>query len=265
MKILFLGDVHGNWSPFMDYIEYSSKEFGIEAVIQVGDFGFYPGSIKTLSQALYRHKIDLPIYFIDGNHEDHLYLHEANHAKLSSKYNIHYCPRGSVLDIGGSVFAFLGGALNVDRPQEKIPAKDNENGKLITITNYPVTNDALNLSSKLNLLGKPIDVMVTHACPGGEGVGMKGSQFFEDSVIKYIMLDGFKVYDINDVGEEPLSILFKNMQYKPPLWMFGHYHKHHHAKVGKTDFVCCGCSDCTRDPIFYIYDTEDNTLIKKYF
>ena len=66
-SLLFVGDVHGNYSEIDKYIrpEYT-------AIIQVGDFGMFP-FLKRNETDYYTPKLnfDLPLYFYRGNHEDH--------------------------------------------------------------------------------------------------------------------------------------------------------------------------------------------------
>src|SRR6056297_3597367 len=97
MKILFLGDSHGNWAPMLMMIDHAVKNFEIDAVFQVGDFGFYHGAIKRLMKIRKDIGSEIPIHFIDGNHEDHMYLWESNKKKLKEN-NLIYHPRGTVFE-----------------------------------------------------------------------------------------------------------------------------------------------------------------------
>jgi len=98
-KILFLGDVHGYWASLLLAMDYGVNSLDVDCIIQVGDFGFYPGHIKSLINFKTKYGFkDFPIHFIDGNHEDHVYLYKSNKKKLKEN-NIFYHPRGSILDI----------------------------------------------------------------------------------------------------------------------------------------------------------------------
>lgn len=261
MRILFLGDSHGNWAPMFMMMDHARKNFDIDAVFQVGDFGFYPGAIKRLNQL--REQLgfgDLPLHFIDGNHEDHVYLFEANKKKLSEK-NLFYHPRGTICELGGRKIGCMGGAFNVDRPQEIFVVEKEDGFVQRVVSSFPLKEEIDPFVDRLNTLDEPVDLMVTHGCPGGIGVGVQGHPAFVPGVYDFIIDAGYtdKDYPINDVGEAPLEDLWNGMDHKPPHWVFGHYHQHHYNTVDGCKFWCIGRSDCS--PVefrFYIYDTETN-------
>jgi len=51
----------------------SAAAYGIEAAIQVGDFGFFARDFNEFSQEGPR-RLPVPLHVIDGNHEDHGWL-----------------------------------------------------------------------------------------------------------------------------------------------------------------------------------------------
>ncbi len=73
MQILLLGDCHGR----LDLVHHACVEaqaaYGIEAAIQVGDFGFYPEILHMFLHEGPR-RFPVPLHVIDGNHEDHGWL-----------------------------------------------------------------------------------------------------------------------------------------------------------------------------------------------
>lgn len=108
--IKFMGDIHGNYGIIRQYASYT--ELNISAIIQVGDFGFYPQSIDFWSSAL-----PFPVYWIDGNHEHFGMLAPYMNADgpVEIKPGLFYVPRGTVMDIGGYKMGFMGGAASIDR------------------------------------------------------------------------------------------------------------------------------------------------------
>lgn len=255
MNILLVGDVHADWESFIFYLKYMEKNNPIDCVIQVGDFGVFPGYLKRLQQSLFKHKINIPIYFIDGNHEDHDYIRNLS-KKSNDNFDLHYVQRGTILEFDNRKIGFIGGAYHVDRPQEKFVSKyDSSN----TYTNYIEEEEIYNF---LNIINEnKLDMMITHTCPGGIGVGIMGSTMFSKSIKMYIENKGFTSYGIYDSGDYPLTLLWKNLKNKPSNWVFGHYHKYHYSKVEKTQFHCIGCAHIEQQfNRYFIYDTELNEV-----
>ena len=89
---------------------------GCVAVIQVGDFGFYPTVLEKLKVGLLESPFTIPFYAIDGNHEDYRIVNTyATDVPTEVLPNLFYVPRGCVLDIDGRRIAFMGGAASVDK------------------------------------------------------------------------------------------------------------------------------------------------------
>jgi len=106
--IALLGDIHGDFFMLGQLVR-RAKEKGATAVIQVGDFGYYPRLIAQLRQL----DLVLPVYWIDGNHEAHEYFLDDENTQTHD--NVTFVPRGSVLDIDNRRIAFMGGAASVDK------------------------------------------------------------------------------------------------------------------------------------------------------
>ena len=80
MKILLVGDTHGDAMHWDWLIEEYATEYAPDAIVQLGDFGFWPhqyggpefldvvnGAVGALGK--YTNK-DVRLYWIDGNHEN---------------------------------------------------------------------------------------------------------------------------------------------------------------------------------------------------
>jgi DNA repair exonuclease SbcCD nuclease subunit len=134
----------------------------------------------------------VPIYFCDGNHEDHRSLRKlsANSGKqpLNVGPNVFYMPRGSILCLpDGRKVLFMGGAQSIDKSR-RTPGYDWFEQELIQ------PQDLLNLPEV------KIDIVISHACP------------LEFQIVPENYLDLFS----NDPCRGMLSeILHK---YKPALW-----------------------------------------------
>jgi hypothetical protein len=231
MRYLLIPDVHANWSCLAWLIGFvRSRGIPFDEVIQVGDFGVYKGHMKKVIQMAYH--LNVKIHFIDGNHEDHAYLQECKN-KLAKK-GIIYHPRGDVTVLpDGTKIGWCGGAYNVDRPQEYV------NGTC----NYPTTADIDRTADAINKVGG-VDLMITHSCPPGIGVGMKGSEFFIPWIAKFVTEPlGVPQSPIDDVGDLPLFQLWQKLEVKPSQWVFGHFHTYLKKKVDNTEFYCVGVCD----------------------
>ncbi len=119
MRVLFVGDTHGN-TNFVKTVFGHAEESGVETIIQVGDFGWWPRNpagerfIHTVSSLASQKKI--PFYFIDGNHEDHHQLpHESTIEITEMEPELFWIPRGTTFEFGGTRFLGIGGAVSVDR------------------------------------------------------------------------------------------------------------------------------------------------------
>lgn len=255
MRFLIIGDVHGYFDPMFEHlINVQNRGIEYDAVIQCGDFGFYYNCVKNLKNILYKTKFNKPIYFIDGNHEDHFYLFKEYTGSLEKK-NIFYCKRGTITKFeDGTKIGWLGGAFNVDRPQEVWDG----------ISNFPLPEE---VELMINNIKKEngIDLMVTHSCPMNIGIGIVGHPEFQISAHEYISAVGYKAPGILDIGDEPLQRLWEELgNLKPKNWVFAHLHKYKYSKVGKTNFYCVGTCDriFTKQQNIYIYDTKTKEILE---
>jgi hypothetical protein len=75
MRVLIVGDVHGQHRKLAETLRQAQADFRIGAAIQVGDFGFYRNLLAQAREELLRFPV--PMHAIDGNHEDHAWLRRA--------------------------------------------------------------------------------------------------------------------------------------------------------------------------------------------
>lgn len=116
MKALVLGDVHADISHIR-FAQKKAKENNCEYIIQVGDFGYFPQTdwgqafLKECSALC---TAGVPIFFIDGNHDDHWNLkQEGSITKI--KDGIYHLQRGYSWMLGERKCLALGGAYSIDR------------------------------------------------------------------------------------------------------------------------------------------------------
>ncbi len=158
-RVLLAGDWHGNVEWAQGCLEVAATS-GCQAVLQLGDFGLWPGRedsyLDRLDEAARSSAVKL--VWIDGNHENHdaldVWRAEADPAGLViMRPNVVWASRGARWEWSGVRFGALGGAVSIDRflrragvnwwPQETPTERD---------------VDRLGDAS--------LDVLATHAAPG---------------------------------------------------------------------------------------------------
>jgi predicted phosphodiesterase len=256
MKIIVCGDVHGNWYDLKVVLDQAVRKYNVDACIQVGDFGFYPNTFDR-----YRNmKFCVPIYVIDGNHENHEWLKRSISKGESNTWkdahNIFFISRGSTMVFDNIKMGFMGGAMNVDSKQYGSSKK--------RTTNYPLNVEIKEAINAFNSFGK-LDFLFTHSCPHSIGVGMHGSLRFVEDIEKYIEIPfGVSTGKIEDCGEHSLLNLWNGLVEKPTNVLFGHFHQLKQTMVGNTTFTCVGTTDSGFEDrkyvIPFIIDTCANTL-----
>jgi len=125
------GDWHSNvtWaSTAVHRIADQIRSHGEDEVVifQLGDFGFWPGShgeryLEQLNLAL--EDVNASLYFIDGNHENHVLLRKRaekqgvldQQVPVDITSRITWLQRGTRFTLNGKIWLALGGAASVDR------------------------------------------------------------------------------------------------------------------------------------------------------
>lgn len=130
MKILVAGDVHAN-SEHLLYLGQQALDQEAKAILIVGDFGYWehmhggPEFLDVCSEVATAN--DLPIYWIDGNHENHTMLralygpggarhHLTKEGFWGIRDGLYYIPRGTRWNWNGVEMMGLGGAYSIDKP-----------------------------------------------------------------------------------------------------------------------------------------------------
>jgi predicted phosphodiesterase len=253
MRVLIVGDVHGRHQELAAALRQTQADFRIAAAIQVGDFGFTQ-DLLTRAQAEGL-RFAVPVHAIDGNHEDHAWLSRTLrrnlHRAWPQELNLIYQPRPSVVQLGATRIGFLGGALHVDRPQR--------HNLLAGLPNYILRRQRERAAALFNR-ERP-ELIVTHSCPAGIGIGLRSAAEHEHAVGDHIRAAGFDPGPAHDCGEAELGRLWETLDYRPHAWVFGHFHRSHLATVGGTRFV--GVDDDLEGPFrrLTIWDTEEKKIL----
>lgn len=166
VKVLLVGDTHGNAHWWDAVVSPVAAQVEADAVVQVGDFGFWPGEegrwfLDAVADT------GVPVYFCDGNHEHHTHLAEVTAAARDMHSitdrtepvpvgkNLWYLPRGGRVSFGPVRFCALGGAHSIDRPY-RTPGSS-------WFAAEAVTDDDL---AEVRTGGR-CDVMLCHDAPSG--------------------------------------------------------------------------------------------------
>ncbi len=231
MKILFCGDFHANWSEVHRMLDHH-LDGSIDLVVQVGDFGYWPNSIREMYgvENLLDDR-DMQLLFVDGNHENHEALAELEapgpfFGSMKVTNHIHWMPRGSILEYEDLKIGFFGGASSLDK-QWRTPGYD------WFSTETPTDEDLQVLYDNVVRYGTP-DVMITHEVPIIAGPrydeGHHGAMFpkvdrdIADRLRKGIMMQAYDIVQAN-------------------LWFYGHHHQsmvEYNVGQWKTDFYGLG-------------------------
>jgi len=202
---MVIGDIHGNWSPVNILLNKKHEE--VECILQCGDFGYWPKfhGRTYITPLGYRRTEDnyglknhnIPVYFCDGNHEDHASLRKWND-KIWMDKNVHYMKRGSILTLGdGRVVLFIGGARSIDKEyrlagHDWFPEESITEGELYGLPDIDV------------------DIVISHTAP-------------ESFPITYERV-GIDTTGFKDSNRDKLEYVLN--LYKPKLWFCGHFHKY---------------------------------------
>jgi hypothetical protein len=170
MRVLVVGDTHGNRRWWEHEVLPRAQRVGADLICQLGDFGYWPGRLgrgdaflDTVASS------PLPVLFLDGNHEDHVALRTAVaavHARTPLNPTspvplggaLVYMPRGSRLVWDGVRIAVLGGGHSIDRRLRR-PGVD-------WFAEESLRREDLDLLAS----GGPADVLLTHDVPSAAPV-----------------------------------------------------------------------------------------------
>jgi hypothetical protein len=226
-NLLVAGDTHGNGRWFNRLFETALAE-GCDAIFQLGDFGYWEHQasgvlflehINNLAEAT-----EIPVYWIDGNHENHTLLRKryGPGGKLHSltpegfwkiRENVFYVPRGTRWSWAGKSFMGLGGAYSIDKEYRLIMEQNvtrDTHGNLRPGTGsrsawWPEEElSAEEIEKSLEDL-TPLDVLFTHDKPRGSNPAWNRKDYAE-------------CYPNQDRVSEVVNALH------PKLLMHGHLH-----------------------------------------
>ena len=231
-RLLFLGDIHGNFSVISQYIKkYELKNLHI---IQVGDFGVgfqrldkEKRMLEMLNPVLKKNEIH--VWAIRGNHDYKPYF-DNDPFGLS---NIHLVADYEVLKLAGKNILCIGGAVSVDRTwrltkKQRMGIFDNE---VLGVESW-WPNEVFQLDSCKLADMRNIDILLTHTAPHYcEPDNTFGFGYFVDDIVRQTGDDKLKtdlLFERQQVTEA-LEILKLNNTIE--LHIYGHFHKSWNSRL----------------------------------
>lgn len=156
-KLLLVGDSHGD-GPFMKAAMELGAELEVAAVVQLGDFGFWPGSDFAEKRDNQAQALGLPLWVIDGNHDSPAHYAPFRGAP-SLIPGLTHVPRGTIARLNGRYVGFLGGAVSIDSDR-RIPGRSWWPEEVLT---QAEVDTALQSQRDRRLI--QLDVALTHDAP----------------------------------------------------------------------------------------------------
>lgn len=214
MKIGILGDTHGSAHTILAALRKFFSD-DIDTIIQVGDFGFWPGKHGSTFLAYVNTllgKNGQTMYVVPGNHEDYDQIKNfpiREDGWAVAREHILVAPRGHHWTWDGRTFLALGGAPSVDRAW-RVQGQRMGQGKLW----WPEEDITQEDIDKTIAVGH-VDVMVAHDAPYGvlqveKHIFGNPLGFYEDD-LKYALAGRNKMAYVVDM-------------IRPKLFFHGHYH-----------------------------------------
>jgi len=195
MSVIVVGDSHSARVPLNRVLR--DNEGLIEMVLHCGDIGYFPRLKDFPPITDFGHR-DVPMYFCEGNHDDHETLRGLGDNHEVAR-NIFFMKRGSILVLpDGRSVLFMGGASSWDW-------KYRTEG-----VDYFPKLEYITEADLVNLPASQVDIVISHTAPlFFDVVGDRGDPY--DNVGRYY-----------DPSRKALNVVFE--QYKPERWYFGHFH-----------------------------------------
>ena len=243
MKLLLLGDVHGVGNCLARAINLT-QEWNLDAIFQVGDFGYWPRSGTTRNSYIaMAAESPVTIYWLPGNHEDwddyEAVLETLNRDAHGFGIwgSMRISPKVNSWIWDGWRFGVLAGAYSVDRSLRTL-------GESYFEQELPEFSDVDKLPDK-------VDVLLTHEAPMNLAVAHGWGP----------LPKAWKVdWDLSNQSQNVIKAAMEKT--RPNLLVHGHWHIRLNYWVPGFD-TYCQCLDQASTPndrCMMVLDTEKRAL-----
>lgn len=244
MRVLVLGDTHGD-SKWCAEVTRIAGEHGVERILQVGDFGYWPRIelsdgwrsswadwfLGEIARACATYGVAEWIV-IDGNHDDHQELQTVlrqqpdDDGLLTLGERVRYSPRGNSFKLAGSHIGTLGGAASIDAYLEQTgiefgPQPYRIGWDWFPDLERPTLRDVERLPGEL-------DILLTHEAP------------LEVNLSRFNGFPGIfippEVQKATDAARIVVSAAMWDT--KPKLLIHGHWHGRNRVQLNYHEFDC---------------------------
>lgn len=221
VKLMVAGDWHSNSRWAVKTLKHARLQ-GCDAVLHLGDFGFWPRHDQLLTQGFYKGVMDycrqshLRLYWLDGNHEHHELLNPGMGNDV-----IRHLPRGHRWQWWNKTWMAVGGGVSVDKKYRR-PQIDWFPEETLTPRQFEHC-----------MRDGAVDIIVSHDCPDGiriPGVHAADKQDLVDG-------GGFPAEAIAD-GEDHRKLIGDiTRQVGAKLLIHGHYHVRYETTHGNLGVI----------------------------
>jgi predicted phosphodiesterase len=183
-KILFAGDTHGNLSHLRYLLEVAQKERA-HTLFVLGDFGYWEhqdsGVIFLDKLSTIAEKRGIPVYFLDGNHDNRkvlldLHVTQDDEGFTRVRPNILHADRGHRWTWEGVRFIALGGAYSVDKEYRLMLERKHRKPGSLWFPGEEMTDTEM---SQILLNTTPVDIMLAHDKPSKSNPAWNRKEFLE--------------------------------------------------------------------------------------
>lgn len=222
MATLLVGDVHGD-KDFLGSCFFVAEAKGANRILQLGDFGWaWPRmkltkkqwgeryepvpqyELEKLAEKLVQ-RFGIPLYAIDGNHENHDELDHDADEFVPKGDGVFYVPRGLAWEWDDKRWLSMGGAYSIDL-RNRTPG----------VSWWPEETPCWEQIDRANKRGK-VDVVVSHDAPWGVDVPGEHAA-------------GKVIHRPSRWTRKGLASILDACQ--PQFWFHGHHHVRYTADLG---------------------------------
>lgn len=222
MKILIVGDTHGNTRWLREYIYPVAMTLKVNAIVQLGDFGAWehtPGGVMFMNDVNdLSQDSGIPLYWLFGNHDKHSHTIKAykpnQRGFLPCREFVFHIPQGHTWTWAGVTFRAFGGAYSIDKQWRLV--KERRAGKPQSLWFPEEEMDEAELNYLLDLDSSPKDIILSHDKP-------------------FSARPPWNRKNIAECMPNQMRLERALRAHQPHWWFHGHLHYHYVDKVFSSD------------------------------